>query len=191
LRIGIDVDGVLADFNPSYIRLLNEISGTVDPASEDYQPTQWNYEADLGFTNEHVAEAWKQISVSDYFWCNLGYFEDNFWASLKLDEDWEAETYYITARPGKSAKRQTERWFMAQDVYYDPTVLISAHKGLCAKALDLEVYIDDRLENILDVERTSPSTRAYLINRSYNVNGDVLRRADTVSEVLRREGYGQ
>jgi phosphoglycolate phosphatase-like HAD superfamily hydrolase len=59
----IDMDGVLADFNPSYIRLLNEISGTVDLASESYQPTQWNYEGDLGFTNEHVLEAWEQISV--------------------------------------------------------------------------------------------------------------------------------
>jgi hypothetical protein len=184
LRIGFDIDGVLANFNPAYIRLLNEIEGKNAPL--DYAPQQWNYEADLGFSPETSREAWKRIGQSKHFWRGLapmGQFSE-----LNEINDENHDIYFITARPGKDVKFQTEQWLEEELNYYRPTVLISALKGVCCYGLDLEVYIDDRLENILDVQGTSPSTRAYLITRSYNVNGNVLRRADSVLDVLRTEG---
>lgn len=178
MRIGLDIDGVLANFNPAYIRLLNEIRNI--GASEDHVPQRWHYEGDLGFTPDDVQLAWQAIGKSEDFWYNLNRLE--YPPSLPGHE-----VYYITARPGKNVKLQTESWLMEYGADL-PTVLISAMKGACAYALNLEVYVDDRLENILDVERASPSTRAYLINRPYNVNGDVLRRADSLGDVLRIEG---
>lgn len=192
MRIGIDIDGVLANFNLAYIKLLNEISGKNEPL--DHQPTRWHYEAELGFTANHVTEAWKRIEESETFWHELEEIKEN----TDYLRDWGhtpatgEEVYFITARPGKMVKLQTEDWLRSDgdwnSIWYLPTVLISSAKGLCAKALNLDIYIDDRTENIRDVQETSPSTRAYLINRSYNEGGDVLRRANTLSDVFKREG---
>jgi len=102
--------------------------------------------------------------------------------------DWlmEAQTheiYYITDRSGIYPKRQTEDWFDWHGIPY-ATVLISKHKGLIVKGLNLDLYIDDKGENIQDVEDRSPLTKAILINRPYNEQIIVKHRTDTLLEAL-------
>lgn len=153
-------------------------------------PKEWYWERALGYTREEEGKVWEYIMGKDNnFWLNLEAYKDL--PKFDLLDTYDNDLYFITNRPGQAAKAQTEEWLDIHLDIYIPTVLIASKKGAACQALNLDVYIDDKLENIQDVEVTSPSTRAYLINRSYNVNGDVLRRADTVSEVLKREGYGQ
>jgi uncharacterized HAD superfamily protein len=88
------------------------------------------------------------------------------------------EVYYITSRPGFRVKQQTEMWLQRHMSAYrawqhNPTVLIVGHrvKGETAKALGLDCYIDDNLDNVNDCGRVSPTTRTYLLDRSYNQAG--------------------
>jgi uncharacterized HAD superfamily protein len=67
------------------------------------------------------------------------------------------------------------------------TVLISSEKGLCARALNLDYYIDDKWENCVDVGMES-NTKVYLLDRPWNqseynvIGGFVDYRVNTVGE---------
>jgi len=83
---------------------------------------------------------------------------------FRLNKD---DVYFITSRPGIDAKIQTEDWLYNAG-YPHATVLISSAKGLCAQALKLDVYIDDRWENCVDVATTSLKTKVFLLDRPWN-----------------------
>jgi hypothetical protein len=180
LKIGFDIDGVLANFNRGYIQLLADLGGLeLDP---EYAPQRWHYEADLGVSKAVVNKAWDTIRESDTFWVDLDPYD------VLLEELEDHDLYFITTRVGNKVKRQTEVWLYGYQHLQCPTVLISANKGPVAAGLELDVFIDDKLENILDVEAASPKTRTYLLNQAYNQHGEVKCRVDTVQEMLKLEG---
>ena len=88
------------------------------------------------------------------------------------------DVYFVTSRAGKTVKRQTEDWLKHYLGYderfgcsqYAPTVVIVGKddKGNAAKALNLTVFIDDKLENVIAVKNAVPKCRVYLLNRRYN-----------------------
>lgn len=190
-KIGIDVDGVLADFNRAYGNLTIEIADENKfPTGwrEDKNfPTTWSWPEASGYSKEVMHEVWRTIKTSYTFWISLDPLPD-FDKDLLNALIAAHETYFITARPGWLPKKQTEVWFAMNSVQ-DATVLISDKKGYAAAALDLDIYIDDKLENIIDVERTmGTGCHAYLINRPYNQDGKVRLRADNLGEVFVKEG---
>ncbi len=104
--------------------------------------------------------------------------------TLRLWETTSAnEFYFITSRVGMFVKSQTERW-LKKHVAPGLTVLISSEKGALCKALKLDYYVDDRAENIIDVQRTSPSTRAYLTDQPWNQHLSVMRRISDFAAFL-------
>jgi uncharacterized HAD superfamily protein len=181
LKIGIDIDGVLANFNSAYIRLLGRIGGKYVDTS--YQPTQWSYETDLGFDGETVHMAWEEIKKGG-FWYSLDPLAD----VLDLPDICEDhDVYFITQRPGKYAKLESEDWLREHYGVDVPTVLITeSGKGPIVKALDLDLFIDDRDKNILDVRRESPRTHCFIVDRPYNRTFDDLAvtRAKEIGDAL-------
>lgn len=194
MRIGVDIDGVLAAFYGAYENLFIRISGEdhfYDKRWPDYYPETWNWPGDkFGYTPETTKLVWAEIKKDPSFWRRLPpmpewdeYFE---WAISNIPPH---EVYYVTDRSGVLPKFQTESWFDAHGMPY-ATVLISSQKGAIAYGLGLDLYVDDKFENIKNVEEISPMTRAVLINRPYNQldrfpgQKDVKERADTLMEVL-------
>ena len=174
MRIGIDVDGVLADFNEAYIRLTTQLTGRDLFPSRPFDITTWNYPESYGYTAEEVSRVWAAIKADPFFWQGLAPYDTAEDAMRAIHLRWRAndDIYFITSRPGIDAKKQTENWLrMYWPLYTVPplTVLISSEKGLCAQALNLDVYIDDRVENVTDVHfRTEASTRAHLLDQPWN-----------------------
>lgn len=187
VRIGIDIDGVLADFNSSFIELVKEVTGR-NLFPEGYWPHTWNYPEALGYTAEEVGAVWDHIKAGGTFWRELEPLPDmevlKDWFFSPPASDEYHEFYFVTSRMGIAVKMQTEEWLDEQMGVSGHTVLISSEKGAIAKALKLGYYADDRAENIMDVERTSPDTFAYLIEQPWNQHLPVGRRIPGIKDFL-------
>lgn len=166
MRFGIDLDGVLADFTHGYVQLVKAWTGKDIPEV----PQTWNWDMDNGVTREENTEMWKHIRSSSFFWSGLRPMGDPsalYEALLELRD--VGDLYFITTRPGVSAKEQTEEWLQGHFPLIQPTVLIDGGgKGPLARGLTLTHFIDDRPENIEDVASWSPATRVFLKNAPYN-----------------------
>lgn len=179
MRIGIDVDGVLADFNSAYIKLLKALPGQ-NLFPEPYTPDTWYYPEKLGYSKAQIDSVWADIKVNPYFWRDLEPYNDDDGSTADTIREWMSkhDVYFITARPGVSAKRQTEHWLQAYLEplsYPTPTVLVTSDKAGACEILSLDHYIDDRRSNIVDCatfcvhEATGvPTVSLYLLDRQWN-----------------------
>lgn len=185
MRYGVDVDGVLAEFNSAYIDRILHVTGRDLFPPRPFITEQWSYPEHYGYTDHELANVWQDIKQDRYFWSRLPTFPETHAALVYLDRlmDEGHEVYFITARPGLDAKSQTESWLeLHWPTQYTPTltVLISARKDLCAEALDLDCYIDDRDINVESVARVRnlvggifhERTRTFLLTRPWNRDCD-------------------
>ena len=189
MKIGLDIDGVLANFCPDYQSLFITTTGrdTFQPGDAE-NPPSWDWPDDRGYTAKETSAVWERIKTNHAFWLGLG--ETPHCSTLRmmvLDLMRNHDLYYITARPGVDAKWQTEQWLRAHLFIDLPTVLISSEKGLCARALKLDVYIDDNWDNVEDVLERSPETRTYLLNRRYNAAFTTAKRVETLGQMFDAE----
>lgn len=170
MRIGIDVDGVLAAFEQGFAPLLTAQTGVVFPrlGQADW-PDTWNWGLAHGISEGEVGRAWNTLKTNPVFWAALPPYADTEFALCQLYSRQvfhDDEIYFITNRMGVRVKSQTETW-LDRYGFPHPTVLISGHKGLCAQALHLHTYIDDKPENCLQVS-TMSKTRVFLMDRPWN-----------------------
>lgn len=181
MKIGIDIDGVLADFCTAYEALHVEVTGrnTFAPYGQEEGPVTWNWPVVYGYTKEETAEVWNRIKSSDNFNMLLKTLPDaralRHWRGVR-----KHDVYFVTARVGERVKWQTEEWLQDVFGYYDetPTVLIASDKGAIAKALNLDIYVDDNWHNAYNTGVASPTTQVYLIDRAYNRPESSLRIPD-------------
>lgn len=185
-RIGIDIDGVLANFNHSFREFIHEHTDVRLPEITDTYPDAWDYHKRAGVMKQDDSKLWKLINDSQTFWKNIPAYSD---ATLFLEwAAWlpsEVDVYFITSRPGKTAKAQSEAWLQKNGWGYDfhPTVLISSKKGECASALELTHFIDDKNENVLDVYHNGPRSCALvMLARPWNSIVEDVPRIATINE---------
>lgn len=125
LRLGIDIDGVLAD-----------MEGGLRAA----QTAGW---------------------AVPHFWETLDEIEPGSikrLAAIAADQRWEV--IFLTRRPhakGATAQTQTQRWLAGHGFPLPSVYVVSGSRGKIASALGLDVVIDDRIENCLDVAIDSTS----------------------------------
>lgn len=188
-RIGLDCDGVICDFYTGYEQAIINVTGRdlFPKRAPGVYPPVWDWPQLYGYSDTELGPVWEVICDDPNFWADLGRLSD-WYPTWDLLNDNHHDIYFITARPSITAMDQTYRWLADQiDDDHSGRVLISPHKGICADALKLDVYVDDRLENIVDVEKMSPQTHAYLIDRPYNQSTRILRRVATLQDVIDQE----
>lgn len=177
MKLGIDVDGVICDFNSAYIDKVIAVTGRDLFPPRPFDIPCWNYPESYGYTEAEVADVWNHIKADPLFWYRLPEYPETMAALHYLAERvmrHEDDLYFITARPGVQAKAQTEDWLRAHlPAFVTPTVLITSHKGLAAQTLGLDVYIDDRWENALSVASChwsgqAPGCQSLLLDRPWN-----------------------
>jgi hypothetical protein len=174
MRLGFDVDGVLANFIPAYQRLCIEVGGRdLFQLGDEVNPPCWNWPEFRGYTREEVSEVWNRIKADTGFWSSLKPLDGA--DTLRFTYrglDAANDLYFITSRVGERVKQQTENWLVAHITDFapgTPTVLISSAKGLCAKALKLDAYLDDNLDNANDVvKQTDGACKVFLLDCAYN-----------------------
>lgn len=201
--IGVDLDGVVADFNTAYIELVPKLTGrNLFPAGYTKDDiTTWSYPETFGYTNKEISAVWKWIGQDDEFWFNLKPLEgaEDFLEKLAYEEMAAPhDIYFITSRVGYDVKRQSEEWLVQHGWGggFAPTVLISYEKGLCCKALKINAYIDDKNENCEQVLSESPKTLCYMLARPWNsleavtCAGNIIR-ADNLVEFMEGLWHGK
>lgn len=165
--IGVDIDGVLADFNGSFIERVIQVTGEDKFPPRPFDIPLWNYPEHYGYTAEENSAVWENIKSDRTFWRTLEPYPDARAALAYLDEvTRHDDLYFVTARPGVAAKIQTEYWLTTHGYEY-PTVLIASDKASIAQALKFDVYIDDRWENC-EAVRTRSRAKVFLMSRPWN-----------------------
>ncbi len=197
MRIGLDIDGVHADFAGAFTKLIVKVTGKdLFERGDGKNPPSWDWFFLRGYTKEEVGLAWNVVkSPASAFWLNLEELPGCAATRLVILDllRWH-DVYFITNRPGQNAKWQTEQWLRLHLQIDHPTVLLSSEKGLTAKALQLDCYLDDYYVNVDDVVKKTlvndrpigvegPTTRTYLLNASYNLDATIDSRVTRVETV--------
>jgi hypothetical protein len=193
LRIAFDLDGVLADMDGELARHAEALFGeravrprdepaadegtppvdeaaveqqVPDPASADDAapvPVRLNINA------RQTRRLWDHVQGIENFWETLAEIEPGTIARLAaIASERRWEVIFLTKRPrsaGATAQVQTQRWLEARGFTLPSVFVVQGSRGRIASALALDVVVDDRPENCLDVVVDS-TARAVLVWRS-------------------------
>jgi uncharacterized HAD superfamily protein len=95
--------------------------------------------------------------------------------------------YFLTSRPGRVAKLQSEVWLRMYGYTFAPTVLICGGpvtKGQLCQALSIDAIIDDRPENLMAVANNA-TARVFMFDRPWNRSAlEPQTRVSSVIEML-------
>jgi hypothetical protein len=122
----------------------------------------------LRMTSRQQRRLWRHVETIEDFWQGLKELEPGVigrLASIAADRRWEI--IFLTKRPesaGGTAQVQTQRWLESKGFRLPSVFVVQGSRGLIAASLDLDVVIDDRPENCLDVVMDSKA-RAMLVWR--------------------------
>ena len=172
IRIGFDVDGVVADFAAGYRAVEQRLFGgrpsrADEPESEDrsqeHRETRFREAVDR--PGETPAEShqphemrrrrdliWKEIKQTRDFWATLAPIEVDGVRrihQLMLRHRWEI--FFITQRPttaGDTVQRQTQRWLVEQGFDFPSVLVVTGSRGVVSSALRLSYHVDDNPQQL-------------------------------------------
>lgn len=133
-------------------------------ASPDNTPTLLK----LNMTGRQQRRLWHHVESIENFWGTLAELEPGViprLAALAAERRWEI--IFLTKRPetaGATAQIQSQRWLESKGFPLPSVYVVQGSRGRIAAALDLDIVIDDRPENCLDVVVDSKA-RAILVWR--------------------------
>jgi hypothetical protein len=111
---------------------------------------------------------WRHVESIEDFWQTLQELEPGIikrLAALALERRWEI--IFLTKRPetaGATAQVQSQRWLESKGFSLPSVFVVQGSRGRIADALALDIVVDDRPENCLDVVVDSKA-RAILVWR--------------------------
>lgn len=166
LRLGFDIDGVLANFRAAFrAAAIRIVHGDV----EEFDPVEAPGESPLA--PDDVRRVWEYIAKAPNWWMEIDAYEPDQIArlySLTRAAGWEV--FFMTKRPpsaGDSVQFQTQ-WWIERFGFYLPSVLtVPGSRGDVANALRLDLLVDDQLINCVEVVSASP-TKAILMQRAHD-----------------------
>jgi hypothetical protein len=184
LRIGVDCDGVLADFVGG-LRQLALFHYNIDIGDT---PQEWDWwQAKLSKVQFH--QLWHQITKHPEWWMGLKPCLDAPQAFQAIHEwqiDHGADVYVITSRPGDRVQWFSQKW-INKWAHTPIPVLIAPDaraKGVLAAGLGLTHFVDDKPENVEAVRIQMPNARCCLLTRSWNDQHPGLTRITKVPELV-------
>lgn len=182
MRLAFDLDGTVADMQSALAREARRLFPGIDPSSlpkstapePETEPSadqarDETSQISIGHLSaRQQRELWKTVCDQENWWETLAEIEPGSLARLyRLVCDRKWELIFVTSRPetrGDTAQAQSYRWLAAQG-YETPSVfVVHGSRGKIAAALALDILVDDRPENCLDVAIDS-SARAILVWR--------------------------
>jgi hypothetical protein len=199
LRIAFDLDGVLADMESELVRQAELLFGEAmtrrleerasdapptDPPTETAAGTEEQGSAEtapenvpplikLNMTSRQQRRLWKHVESIENFWMTLNELEPGAiprLAAIAAERRWEI--IFLTKRPqsvGATAQVQSQRWLESRGFPLPSVFVVQGSRGRIAAALGIDIVIDDRPENCLDVVVDSKA-RAILVWRDDEKN---------------------
>jgi len=161
LRLGFDLDGVVADFRTAFL----DVAATVVGREAIQKPGSPMPELDA-VSAEEAKRVWKMITATPNWWMGLAPYEPAQIARLyQLARRFRWEVSFLTTRiptAGDSVQFQSQAWLEAYGYYMPAVVTVPGSRGEIANGLRLDVIVDDQFLNCLEVVGAS-QTKAILI----------------------------
>jgi uncharacterized HAD superfamily protein len=149
IRIGIDIDGVLADFSTAFSTLGVSLGLTNRIISADEQPT-WEFQW-------KVDKAWNVVNTAVNWWETLPALITADDVSDINELLMQHQVYFLTNRRdstmpyNRNVAEQTRNWLKGAGIMpHLGIVLAEPNKAELAKALHLDVVLDDSPANLQD-----------------------------------------
>jgi len=203
LRIGIDMDGTLADLSTFYHEYEETLFGkrsedVADEAEGEEEPTDKEKLRAAKEASKRREQVWRALRHTPDMWTMLKALEPNAVSDLQAamtTHNWEV--FFITQRPkteGKSVQAQTQKWLIDQGFNAPSVLTLTGSRGKAAHALDLDFLIDDLPKNCIDVISDSrcrpililrePNPSARLTAKRMNIG--VVRSVSEAIELLKQ-----
>jgi len=209
MRIGFDMDGVVADLHHTFAQaalqlfpdldaaaVASAVVGASPPDGETADPAQVpgdgtapadtaaKPQGSLALTRQQNSAVWDALAATTDLWESLPETEPGIVRRIaQIADEHRWEVIFLTSRPaseGRTVQRQSQRWLHRLGFESPSVFVVHRSRGKIAEALALDVVVDDRPENCLDVVLESKA-RAVLIWRGS---------ADKVPGSARRLGIG-
>lgn len=151
LRVGLDVDGVLADFRTAFRELATSELGDTRQA-----------DIETNLSKGDIERLWKAVARVANWWTALPAYEaDQLGRLYALSRRWRWEVFFMTSRPpsaGDAVQLQTQAW-LEQHGFFLPAVLTApaGARGELARGLRLDVVVDDHFVNCMEIIGASNS----------------------------------
>jgi hypothetical protein len=163
LRVGFDLDGVVADFRFAFLAIAAKVLGR--NAIQRPSSPMPDFDAVSAADAKHV---WKVITDTPNWWVGVAPYEPAQIARLyELTRRYRWEVTFLTSRiptAGDSVQLQSQAWLESHGFYMPAVVTVPGSRGEVANALRLDMVIDDQFLNCLEVVSGSQS-KAMLILR--------------------------
>lgn len=191
LRIGFDLDGVVADFRTAFLEAAATLLGR-DAIRKPASPMP-----DLDAVSAADAKlVWKVITETPNWWLGLAPYEPAQIARLyQLARRFRWEVSFLTSRiptAGDSVQFQSQSWLEAYGFYMPAVVTVPGSRGEIANALRLDIIVDDQFLNCLEIVGASQAKAMLLLRigdssleqQATERGIGVVQRLDDVIEVL-------
>ncbi len=183
MRLGFDLDGTIADMQAALAREARRLFPDIDPASLPSSAASANPSKDTtdrsasadagggtrgGLTPAQQRDVWRVVCEKENFWETLDEIEPGAIARLyQVAQERRWEVIFLTSRPesaGDTAQLQSHRWLTKHGFLTPSIFVVHGTRGKIASSLALDVFVDDRPENCLDISIDS-SARPILVWR--------------------------
>ena len=162
LRVGFDLDGVVADFRAAFLGVAEQVLGT----SAIQRPTAPLPDLDAVSASD-AKRVWKIITETPNWWLELAPYEPAQISRLyQLARRYRWEVSFLTSRiptAGDSVQVQSQSWLEAHGFYMPAVVTVPGSRGEVANALRLDVVVDDQFLNCLEVVGASQAKTILLL----------------------------
>src|SRR5437016_2850136 len=162
IRVGFDVDGVVANFNKTF----RETAAKVEGASGSHDRSEPSSRA---LAADAMKRVWDHISRTSQWWLQLEAYEpDQIERLYRVSRERRWEVYFMTTRPssaGETTQFQTQWWLETQGFPLPSVLTVPGSRGDAANALKLDIAVDDRLTNCVDIIAASRAKAILLLRR--------------------------
>lgn len=169
MNIALDCDGVICNFYLGFSRIANKLFGTpIVTNINDIKTYRWENWYPMN-KKQHNA-VWQEIDDNvPNFWLDLQPLVNNdiFLRMQNMGHNF----FFITSRKntaGHTALAQTKAWIERHTTLSSFSVIPSHRKGEILDRAEIEYFIDDLPENVIEAAIEAPKCKSYLLVRPYN-----------------------
>lgn len=165
LRLGFDLDGVVADFRAAFLDVASKLLGH----ESIHRPGSPMPDLDAVSASD-AKRVWKIITDTPNWWLGLAAYEPGQIARLyQLARRYRWEVSFLTTRiptAGDSVQFQSQAWLESHGFYMPAVVTVPGSRGEIANALRLDLVVDDQFLNCVEVVGASQAKAILILQMS-------------------------